>query len=233
MYFRPAQIARDLKSLGIQKWFVSSTSTCNQEIDFAQIVDEFAEIRSVAREQTLAILWLTPEMVARSPDLAAYDELDFKMVKIHPYIHPWPVDGKEIAQVFSMAGARSIPLMIHTGGKLESEAGQFLGVCQRHPEVTVVLAHCRPVEQALRVLQSSPNVYGDISFASNESIQILSTGGVISRLLFGSDYPMDSLFFPNEDRVESYRRNLKRLERNFGASVLTRWGKCTPLLAGR
>lgn len=230
LYFKPAQTARELKSIGIRKWYVSSTSTCDIGIDFQRIVDEFAEMRAEAPEETLANLWLTKEMIDKSPYLEAYDAIEFKMLKIHPYIHSWSPHGKEIEHVFSVAAARGIPLMIHTGGKPEAEAGQFQDICRRHPEVTVLLAHCRPLDQTLNLLQNAPNVYGDISFASPESVMTLLAGGVCDRLCFGSDYPLDMLFFPGEDPVERYENRLRILEQRIGGAVLDNLGKCKQLL---
>lgn len=221
-YFHPEAIANELLTLGVQYWFVSSISTCTADIDFGKIVAEFEILFNIAPIQVQPVLWVTPRMLEQSPDLTLFDKFQWKMLKIHPYAHNWENDYN-VHRICSIARDREIPLLIHTGGSPQSDADRFKEICLSYYDVSFQLAHCRPTDSAIKLISNSSNVTGDISFASIESIQKIVDAGISGKLVFGSDYPLDTIFYPNEERTKRYKERWSELCSIFGTEMATNW----------
>ena len=220
-YFSPEDVVRGLRRLGVGRWAVSSTSTSGKPWAFVR--KEYERICELADKQSVLLLWLTPEMLIQSRDLRKYDVLPFCGLKIHG-ANGWRVGGQPLRRAFALARERKWPVILHTGGFPEYEAGRFGPLCRTFPDVPVILAHGRPIEQALNGMQQSDNAWADTAFMPLRDVQRLLASGMSRRVLFGSDYPAPACFY-KAPLASYYRRRVLTLQRSCGAS----W----PLLARR
>ncbi len=211
LYFEPVSIAKELISLGVKKWYVSSVTTCSSVFDFLKITKEIEAMVDYAPEQTMPVMWVTPEMIENSRNLSLYNSFSYKMLKIHPYRFNYSED--QILNVFELAGNNNIPLLIHTGGRPEAEPLQFERFIKDYSEVKTILAHGRPIKQACEIIKKYSNAYVDTAFMPIEDINFLIKTGLKNKIIFGSDYPIDCYFNPEKDRKEVYINNLNQLKK--------------------
>lgn len=231
LYFSPGEVIKKLKKLGIAKWAVSSTSTCDREFNFEKVKQELSEMMALAPEQTLPILWIRPEMLEASKDLDRYDVLPFVAFKIHGLSHKWDPKGKSLRRVFHIASERNIPLLLHTGGSPHTDAGVYSDVCSQFPDVMVVLAHGRPVEQAIAVMKRCHNVHVDTAFMPVKDIKQIVASGLSDRIIFGTDSPIDRWFYPKQSQITRYKNRVNALVKTFGEKTFLEWASADHLLA--
>jgi predicted TIM-barrel fold metal-dependent hydrolase len=82
-----------------------------------------------------------------------------------------------------------------------------------YPYVKTILAHGRPIDQAYKIIRQYSNAHVDTAFMPIEDINFLIENGVKNKIIFGSDYPIDSYFYPEQDRKERYASRLNQLKK--------------------
>jgi Tat protein secretion system quality control protein TatD with DNase activity len=219
-YFPPEFIVKEMRSLKVKKWIVSSTSSCDEHYDFGKVKDEINCLLHIAPNEAFPLLWIRPDMIEKSPDLSKYEHKHYGF-KIHGYIQNWDPIGEPIKKVFSIAKERSLPVLIHTGGKKECDAESYMSICEMFPTVKVVLAHGRPIEQAEKMLEKCPNCRVDTAFMPIENILHLISKGYTDRILFGSDHPI-GVFYDKKKSEDIYKDIIFNLKSNIEHDDLMR-----------
>ncbi len=220
-YFSPEDICNKLKAMGIKKWAVSSLSTIDN--DFSIVAKEMHTLMNMAPEQTIPLLWVTPWMLNESYNLKKYDTIPFAGIKIHGFADSWDSSGEPLWKVFRIALDRGLPVLLHTGGKPESDAIAYDKICSQFKESTVILAHGRPVEQAIKVMKNNPNVYADIAFMPVEHIIQLREHVDDNRIMFGTDFPLDGYYYPRDSITARYKKRVTTLVKSFGENIFLTW----------
>lgn len=220
-YFSPEDICNKLKTLGIKKWAVSSLSTIDN--DFSIVEKEMNALMDMAPDQTIPLLWVTPRMLNESCDLRKYDTIHFAGIKIHGFADSWNPSGDPLKTVFGIALNDGLPILLHTGGKPEADAIAYDKICSQFKELTVILAHGRPIEQAVRVMNNNPNAYVDIAFMPVEHIIKLRQYVDDERILFGTDFPVDEHYYQKDSSIVRYKERVNSLVELFGKEVFLTW----------
>lgn len=89
-----------------------------------------------------------------------------------------------------------------------------MNICREFHDVRIILAHGRPIDECISVVKECPNVLADTAFMPVKNIVKLKDKGLISRVLWGSDYPVMRYFYdiPSEEyyiqRIEEVRQAL-------------------------
>lgn len=192
IYLSPERLIGLLEELGIDRAAVSSTTTC--EGDYPKVIREMTCLLALAPEKILPVLWVLPELLDDREALDAVLDAPFvwRCLKIHPDLNPesWGYDSEYIHLVVALARRLHLPLLIHTGGNSWSNPGCFERIIRESADITFVLAHCRPVEDAIRVMTVCPNAWGDTAFTPIDDIRKLLDAGLCPRMLWGSDLPV-------------------------------------------
>ena len=206
-YFFPPQNVLDfLTDAGVERFAVSSTTTCAE--DDNRVITEMREIIRLGEDRIVPVLWLTPSMILCERIKRMLDcGIPWRCLKIHGYAQHWSKD--EIEQCVTLAQQLHIPLLFHTGGCDESNAGSYLNVCKEHPQQLFILAHARPIEQCIEVMKQCPNVWTDTSFVPMEYVKKLIQLGFYSRILFGTDFPMQRICYQEQDPMELYNAQVQ------------------------
>lgn len=179
---------------------------------------------SLPSDRFVNYLWLSPEMLEKSPNLSEFQNVNYKLIKIHGYARQeWYYLPEKIRQIFNIASIISIPIMFHTGGYPGSDAIQYLMFCQEFPEVKVILAHAKPLDQAIAVMRNAPNAFVDSSFVHIEGLQAICDAGFGDRIIFGSDFPAMKCFRPEIELVDWYRDNINCIVNTFGERQFMVW----------
>ena len=195
-YYTPPRILRTLRAAGITHFAYSSTSTIVTD-DASFLLEERIAMHELSGGKAKPILWVTHDMLKKSRDLSLYmDDAGGKIVglKLHGVSEPWEPFGKDLKRVFDIAKEYKIFVMLHTGEHEECEAGIYKRICKAYTDVSVVLAHGRPIQQTIEMLHECPNTFVDTSFMPHEYLRILikiaHEYNFTDRILFGTDTPI-------------------------------------------
>jgi uncharacterized protein len=112
-------------------------------------------------------------------------------IKLHPRAQDFDFDGREMGDVFNLAEAASVPILIHAGRGLPPLAEGLVDLALRHPGAVLILAHGAICDQGILTsrLADHPGVLYDIScFFPLDVIELLARVP-IERIVFASDPP--------------------------------------------
>jgi hypothetical protein len=112
-------------------------------------------------------------------------------IKLHPRAQDFDFDGREMGDVFTLAEAASVPILIHAGRGLPPLAEGLVDLALRHPGTVLILAHGAICDQGILTsrLAGHPGVLYDIScFFPLDVIELLARVPV-ERIVFASDPP--------------------------------------------
>lgn len=195
-YHSPAQVWRAEREAGIREIVVSSTSTCAEQ--YKLVVREMLELVRLGGPRIHPLLWLTPRMMRTwGIRYMLRSKVRWQGVKMHWEAHKeWFHNHKLLHGALDVARKLQVPVLLHTGDRKECRAGVFMDVCRQNEDLTFVLAHGRPVEEAVEVMSACSNVYADTAFMPAEHVGMLVRHGIGDRILFGTDAPINKVFFP-------------------------------------
>lgn len=208
-YFSPKAVAEFLLGLGVTRCVASSTSAAIGRHEDA--VRDIAELMKVSEMETAPLLWVTQELLQRHSTLEKPLKANpYRGIKLHPYGNHWTDAG--LRRVLRIADDLGLPVLAHTGGNDESDAGRWLRLLERH-RCPVVLAHGRPCDETLRVLDAHECAYTDTAFMPIPDVRKLLKAGHSRRVLFGSDIPVDR-YYRSGPPGRRYRKHVEALARN-------------------
>lgn len=212
LYFPPKEISQGMEALNVERYYFSSTSTGN--LPFRYVRREIEELVSLSKGRARPFLWVSPGMLRHSRDLRQYFFYDFAGIKIHG-LQGWNPDGKEIRRAVSIARDKNLPVLLHTGEHEICRAGVYMNLCREFPDVRIILAHGRPIDECIAVMSECPNAYADTAFMPVNNILRLRDEGLIERVFWGTDYPVMRYFYetPAEDY---YRKKIKETRKALG-----------------
>ncbi|MDV3277124.1 MAG: amidohydrolase family protein [Nitrososphaerales archaeon] len=134
----------------------------------------------------------------------AFVKLGLRGLKVHSSANSvYPNDPKKMYPLYEVCEERGAPVLLHTGTtglgdcEIKFSKPEYLDeVCQRFPDLKVVMAHFGWPwsDVAIAIAMRNPNVYLDVSgwrpryLPSNLLTYI--NGPLQDRFVFGTDYPM-------------------------------------------
>lgn len=213
LYESPKELVAFLSSVGVSRFAVSSTTTCEE--NYRKVIDEFKQLLTIANDSCIPVLWVTPNMIRTWAVFSMFDKgIKWKCLKIHPKLHSteWGNGSYNINFVASMASALRIPVLIHTGEIAGCYPFDFKEIISRRFDVTFILAHGRPITQTIDIMKEFPNVWCDTAFMPIENIGKLCEEKLSERVLWGTDYPISKYYYPQEDMKTYYLGLLQQLK---------------------
>lgn len=212
-YFSPQQISYLMKTVGVDYYAVSSTTMC-EEI-YPKVLDELHELIALDNEKVLPVMWITPEGLKGNIAWFLESDIQWRCIKIHPYLHQesWVADSDNCNEVVDIARELKIPLLIHTGNESCCQAKKYEHLILKNHDVVFILAHGRPIDEAICLAQKYSNVYVDSAFMPIPDMQQIISSGLSHKLLWGTDMCIPAHFYPNADMREYYKWNLTELSK--------------------
>jgi hypothetical protein len=117
-------------------------------------------------------------------------ELGFVAIKLHPMAHGVNPDSQSGRKVFDAARSHGVPVMVHTGsGAPFADPISLYRIAKEYPDVKIVMAHSGMLvfsDNAARVYEACPNVYGDSTWTPGFLIKSW-TRSYGPRFMFASD----------------------------------------------
>lgn len=224
IYTTPIELKNFLGSVGVYKCAVSSTTICEE--NYAKVIGEIRSfIIEFGEANVFPILWITPQMIKNNAlNLFLNCGIVWRCLKIHPQLHPkgWPVRGKNFRVLIELAREMHLPILIHTGADDCCHAGKYLKLIKRNADIKFILAHGRPLDEALEVLTACSNAYVDTAFMSVDSIVNICNSGFSKKVLWGSDVPIPIYFYsknnPNFNMADYYKDIIGYLKSNLSTA---------------
>jgi predicted TIM-barrel fold metal-dependent hydrolase len=164
--------------------------------------------------------------------------------KLHPSVHNFVVNDPTIDEFYQVAEDLGITIVIHTGlhgeGLIRHYNPLLLDdVAQRHPDLRIVMAHVGGYAlfyEALAVLHHNKNCYVGLTtcpwklnpiptnnslYLPPERVEILLKTVGVDRIIFGSDYPFNTLQYLKESIkwVQSWNISSQDKEKILGGNI--------------
>ena len=212
-YHSPKEVWQAEQDAGIDEIAVSSTSTCAEL--YKLVVREIRELIHLGGSRIHPILWLTPRMMNTwGLSYMLHSKIRWQGVKMHWKAHrEWYYNKKLLHNALEIARWIEVPVLFHTGDFKECKASVFMDICSQYNDLTFVLAHGRPLQETLEVLTRCTNVYVDTAFMPINDVATIVQNGYANRLLFGTDAPINTIFFPNTSTTDYISQCLLSLEK--------------------
>jgi predicted TIM-barrel fold metal-dependent hydrolase len=227
--YRPREILSFLDRCCVGRFAMSSTAAAVGLMEEAE--DDLREAVDVAGPRVWPLLWVPPCCMRGKASLDRWLQPWYRGLKVHGGVQAWDPKGAPLRRLFAVAREHNLPLFLHTGGCSRCDAGIYQTIIIEHPEVTVILAHARPIDQASTVLRACSNVWVDTAFVPLRDLRVLVDAGLGARILFGSDAPIDRCFHRGPPGPR-YRARVERLDHAFPQWAPLWWGKNPALVFG-
>lgn len=206
-YTSPQEVVELLSSVGVGRFAVSSTTTC--EGNYAKVIDEMLEMQEVAQNRMSAVLWLLPQAIYDGTiERMKNSGMNWLCLKIHPQLHPsfWKTAEAQ-DDIANIANEIHLPLLIHTGDCDGCYPEQYEKTISHNPNLQIIFAHGRPIEQTISLMKKYSNVWTDTAFMPLDNIVRLCREGLSTRVLWGTDYPIIKYYYHSED-IKAYYLDL-------------------------
>ena len=216
-YHSPNEVWNALRKADISKACVSSTSTCAEL--YHNIQTEFYQLFSLAgKENICPILWLSPSMLLKGWPLKDLikSKIEWQGIKLHYISHPlWAKTPSLVDEALDIARSLGgVPVLLHTGEWENCHAGVFESIVAANSDLNFVLAHGRPIEETIHLMKNLSNVWTDTAFMPVEDIKRLEKEGLAERVMFGSDAPINKIYFPNISIGDYLKRTISKIKRS-------------------
>lgn len=199
-----------MKKYKISAMIVSNceSTECNHQQKILPVSEQVKQIKSAigavqfAREnpgKIYAAIWCKPLLEKPDDDLETLikENLDVvKALKFHPYHSAVPFDDEKIESYMYLAEKYKLPVITHTGNTDYDSTDRVYSMAMRHKDIVFIMAHLglgTDNMHAIELCQKLPNLYGDTAWVSMKSaVEFVKKCGS-SKLLFGSDLPIDGV----------------------------------------
>ena len=179
-------------------------------------------------ERIGVLAWIKPygEVVTEELVNLIADNTDIIFgLKVHPFCSKTAMDDPKMEPYIELARKFQFPIVVHTGGCEEAEPIHVWNVAKKYPDVNFVMVHMglgSDNQEAIRLLSSLPNLYGDTTWVPLEStIQAVQEAGS-HKIVFGSDNPIDGVdTYHNNPRgdINVYQSYFNELEDRIGTEA--------------
>lgn len=218
-YHSPSEIWRTKEDVGLSDIAVSSTSTCAEL--YKLVVREMLELKRLGGNQIHPFLWLTPRMMCTwGIRFMLHSKVKWEGIKMHWQIHrEWYYNHKLSQRAVEIARILSVPILLHTGEFKECSSQIFIPLIKSNSDITFILAHGRPINEAKQVLRECPNCMVDTAFMPIEHICELVENGIGNRILFGTDAPIDRVFGIGRNSADYIKKCILEIRSSLPALV--------------
>jgi len=196
VYYEPLEIMRIVTENGINGCVYTSTSSCIDGVKYSVIEAEITQVAVRYPVDTfMPYLWYIPPYIDQGITVEkAMLGLSYKGIKLHPFAHTWSQDNKKtknaLHAIFCYAMDNHIPVLIHTGPNGVDAPNALERFFIEYPKAQCILAHCRPLDEAVKMMQKYENVYGDTSFVPRDWMKQIVQAGLGQKIFTGSDFPI-------------------------------------------
>jgi len=146
-------------------------------------------------EKLLGIVWANPKTENTLDVVRHYiEEHKFKGIKLHPLLHMFTPNSKEVHKILNLAQEFGVPVFIHSGHPPTSLPWQIENLAKHFPDVPIVMVHMGHgnafyIQAAIEIAERCENIYLETS-GMPMSAKIAEAYDIVpEKVLFGTDIP--------------------------------------------
>jgi uncharacterized protein len=142
-------------------------------------------------------------------------------LKLHPVLQGFQIIDPVARPVVELAVARRKPVYFHTGTAVSSPPFQLSELCLRYPEGRFIMGHLAYSDywnDVVFAYKAAPNMFVETSTHLPVVVRILVEAVGTERVLYGSNYPMNSMSLEIE-KISRYITMAADLERVFASNL--------------
>jgi len=112
-------------------------------------------------------------------------------IKLHPRAQRFSATDERLGPVFELAAERRVPILVHGGRGLPPIAAGLRTLVERHPEATLIVAHCgiADLPELARCMAGRRGVFFDTSVWSPLDLLDFHRQVPPEQVVYASDYP--------------------------------------------
>lgn len=209
VYYDGLEVVETVMSAGMDGLSFSSTTSCIDNVWYGDVEKEIKAVLDKAAyssERIIPCFWYIPDYIKQKITAkSAFESIPYKSIKLHPYAHKWDLENNThldaLYGLFNYAEENDFPFLIHTGHSGIDSADRFELFFRTFCHVRCILAHCRPLDTTLSMLQKYENVFCDTAFVPQKDLARIIAMGLKDKLLFGTDFPITHYFAKKYNRI--------------------------------
>lgn len=197
----------------VDKIVYSSTTSCICDVEYAFVRNEIeAALKKYSIDVATPLFWFVPDYINQGVSInAAMNELNYGGFKLHPLGNEWDFENcikqsEALHQIFDYADKHIMQILIHTGESGVDRPGRFERFFAEYKNATIILAHCRPASETIKIMKKYPNVLGDTAFAPKNRIDEMNSAGLGKRIIFGTDFPITHYYYGRDSNISLQRQ---------------------------
>ncbi|OHD15484.1 MAG: hypothetical protein A2086_14825 [Spirochaetes bacterium GWD1_27_9] len=218
-------LIKSMKKYKIDFGIVSSLDGCEYDPDLNIIDPKVSKSQYEVSLQTLqfvkkypdmfkGLIWIKPDTESFTKDLENFMLSNKDYIcgfKTHPYHSKLAITDKKYAKYLEFADKHNLPFEIHTAKDIYSKSEFVYEVAKDYKNINFIMVHLdlwTDNSNAINLLPKLPNLYGDTTWVSTESVLKAIKIAGSNKILFGSDSPIDGI-----NTYEKYQDLLKTLKK--------------------
>ncbi len=142
-------------------------------------------------------------------------------LKLHPVLQGFQIIDPVARPLIELAVSRQKPVYFHTGTPVSSPPFQLSELCLRYPRGRFIMGHAAYSDywnDVVFAFKAAPNMFVETSTHLPVVIRILVEAAGTERVLYGSNYPMNSMGLEVE-KISRYITAAADLERVFASNL--------------
>jgi len=179
---------------------------------------ELIRIVRLHKDKLGAQIWVKPhnEKIDQEFEEMIKNNIDIiYAIKFHPYHSQTNFDDERSLQYVDLAKKYGLPVVVHTADSYESSPMLVYKVAKKYPDVKFVMFHLglgTDNLEAIDLVSSLPNLYGDTSWVTAEKARIAIKKCGANKIMFGTDNPIDGVdTLGRDDFYQAYFKDMKDL----------------------
>lgn len=202
----PEYILEDGKTIGVEKYLVSSTATTAHQV---QSINNFIAAQQAEHPEFIGYGSIHPDYEDIPGEIDRIISLGLHGIKLHPDFQKFNIDDESAYPIYEAAQGR-LPILFHTGDNRYdfSKPRRLYNIVEKFPKLITTAAHLggyRCWEEA-QVYFGHPRVYIDTSsalmFVSPEDASKIIHAHGVDHVFFGTDSPM----WRHKDELERFNK---------------------------
>lgn len=144
-------------------------------------------------------------------------------LKFHPWASRLKVNDPKLIPYFKIAEKYNLPICVHTAIDKYSKINYLVEVAKAWPNLTFIAAHAVLLsnhKMALKAMLDCPNIFIDTAWLKMQDLKMFQEKGLLDRVIFGTDNPIDGEGTLDENIYQDYFNNVINLNDKEYADVM-------------
>ena len=163
------------------------------------------------------LVWVRPHTENNVQEIESFIKKHLNLIhgiKFHPYCSRMRVTDKRFEPYILIARKYNLPILVHTAKDKYSSLKYLKRVAMKFNDVIFVAAHMELLtnnKNCVTLLKECNNVYCDTAWVNMDILNDLKSEGLLDRVMFGTDNPIDGLDTLNNQIYLDYYNNKIKL----------------------